>query len=299
MTVATPSTNPAPPPLRQLPRRPPAAPSQGTRRIPPETLALWLWTAALAAALWLLHVGLATRISDPPAAPGAWGAWIDTVGGAAALVSVLRVVTLAVVWYLTVVTVAGLLLRWRQSPHVLALDRVTPSRLLPLLDHRHGVIAAVVLTATVAPLAVPRSPTGAVPAPVESVTPAMATPAAVPAAGEPTAMRIQATPSGPFLPDIAIPTPLALPTPVTEQAPATAPLAPQPERWLVEPGDHLWSIATAVVGDLTGHVNPSDAEVGRYWSALVAANRDRLVDPANADLIYPGQEFVLPALDPT
>jgi nucleoid-associated protein YgaU len=34
--------------------------------------------------------------------------------------------------------------------------------------------------------------------------------------------------------------------------------------------------------------------VGRYWRRLIDANRDRLVDPGNPDLLLPGQELVLP-----
>jgi nucleoid-associated protein YgaU len=38
--------------------------------------------------------------------------------------------------------------------------------------------------------------------------------------------------------------------------------------------------------------------VAPYWTGLVEANRDVLVDPANPDLIHPGQTFRLPAPPP-
>ena len=34
-----------------------------------------------------------------------------------------------------------------------------------------------------------------------------------------------------------------------------------------------------------------------YWRRLIEANRGRLVDPDDPDLVLPGQRFVLPALD--
>lgn len=63
--------------------------------------------------------------------------------------------------------------------------------------------------------------------------------------------------------------------------------------WTVRPGDHFWSIAEAVVTDATGRT-PTDAEIARYWHDLIEANLEQLVHPDVPDLIYPGQEFVLP-----
>jgi nucleoid-associated protein YgaU len=39
---------------------------------------------------------------------------------------------------------------------------------------------------------------------------------------------------------------------------------------------------------------PPEREVARYWRRLVEANRDRLVDPGNPDLLRPGQTLTLP-----
>ncbi|PLS75238.1 MAG: hypothetical protein CYG61_08380, partial [Actinobacteria bacterium] len=39
---------------------------------------------------------------------------------------------------------------------------------------------------------------------------------------------------------------------------------------------------------------PSDAEVDAYWRRLVDANRAILRDPANPDLLYPGQVLTVP-----
>ena len=62
---------------------------------------------------------------------------------------------------------------------------------------------------------------------------------------------------------------------------------------IVQPGDHLWSIAEREVSLRIGS-DATDAEVARYWFRLIEANRDRLVDPDDTDLILPGQELILP-----
>jgi len=61
----------------------------------------------------------------------------------------------------------------------------------------------------------------------------------------------------------------------------------------VQRGDHLWSIAAAVLEQRWGRP-PHDDEIAPYWRALVAANRGGLVDPGNPDLIVPGQQLRLP-----
>jgi nucleoid-associated protein YgaU len=61
----------------------------------------------------------------------------------------------------------------------------------------------------------------------------------------------------------------------------------------VAPGDHFWGIAQDRVRLALG-TEPSDSEVALYWSALIEANRDRLVDPQDPGLLMPGQVLVLP-----
>ena len=81
------------------------------------------------------------------------------------------------------------------------------------------------------------------------------------------------------------------PAPTPAPAPASAPAV---RTHVVVPGEHFWSIAESVLHDAWGR-NASVPEVTPYWRALVEANRDRLRDPHNADLVFPGQEFVVPA----
>jgi nucleoid-associated protein YgaU len=78
-----------------------------------------------------------------------------------------------------------------------------------------------------------------------------------------------------------------LPPPlVIERSPAPAPGL---DEHVVQPGEHFWSIAERVVSD-----RGIDVPVGQYWRLLVEANRSRLVDPDDPDLLYPGQVLVLP-----
>jgi len=51
----------------------------------------------------------------------------------------------------------------------------------------------------------------------------------------------------------------------------------------VKPGETLWTIARAHIGD------------GRLWVALYTANRDQIKDPSR---LYPGQELTIPEVDP-
>jgi hypothetical protein len=91
------------------------------------------------------------------------------------------------------------------------------------------------------------------------------------------------------------------PPPVIAPAPApTPPLAPaftSETAWTVAPGDSFWSIATEVVAD-TASGPVDDGDVVPVWQQLIDLNRDRLVDPQNADLLLPGQELALPAVAP-
>lgn len=52
----------------------------------------------------------------------------------------------------------------------------------------------------------------------------------------------------------------------------------------VKPGETLWTIASASIGDAT------------LWPALYRANRDQIKDPA---LLYPGQRLSIPAVEPS
>lgn len=62
---------------------------------------------------------------------------------------------------------------------------------------------------------------------------------------------------------------------------------------IVEGGDSFWTLAAEAVGEKLG-AEPTNRAIADYWLVFIDANRDRLVHPNNADLIYPGQSLVLP-----
>ncbi len=64
--------------------------------------------------------------------------------------------------------------------------------------------------------------------------------------------------------------------------------------WVVRPGDNLWDIAAA----LQAAAGVQDEDLVRsYWLELIDANRDRLSDPDNPDLVFVGQQLRLPTSD--
>lgn len=65
------------------------------------------------------------------------------------------------------------------------------------------------------------------------------------------------------------------------------------DEWVVERGDHLWSIAAETVAEHLG-ATPSERDIARYWLRLIEANGDRFVLPGDPDLIMPGQRLALP-----
>ena len=91
--------------------------------------------------------------------------------------------------------------------------------------------------------------------------------------------------------------PIAAKTRPVVEAPAPASPAASsptaPATWTIRRGEHLWSIAEHVTAAALAR-DATDAEVEPYWRALIAANRDRLIDRDNPDLVHAGQELVLP-----
>jgi hypothetical protein len=142
-----------------------------------------------------------------------------------------------------------------------------------------------------------------------AVGPAPDSPTPVEPAPDPPASDAPGAPDEP--PDSPAPpvdTP-GLPTPVPAE-PAPDPAAPIPGgqvpgsrvprtqasvSHVVVPGDSLWSIAAAHLAAVAGRVEPSDAEITRYWVEVCAVNRARLRS-GNLDLIFPGEVVDLPPI---
>lgn len=231
---------------------------------------------AVAAMAWSWSVG--GDLGRPPLQPKRWGQWWsarDPLDAVAAVASVVAVVALG--WLVLVAAVHLGATFWGLG----GLRHGTARLLPPLL--RTLVASAALGTATLGSTALGSAALG-----VAFPTAVAADPA--PPLDDPPPTMVQLDPARPTGAATDPAAPDAIPSPEEPDPSAT----PAPSlRVTVKPGDHLWGIAAARLRLALGA--EADAEQIRpYWSALVEANRDRLVDPDDPDLLVPGQELVLP-----
>jgi hypothetical protein len=205
-------------------------------------------------------------LAAPPL--GSWADvsdWLEETDTVTAVLAIVRLVALAVAVWLLVAALVGAIGRLARRARVVAFaDRALPAPIRRALTGLAGAGAASVVVLGGAGLGGGDG---------EEAVPVGEQLVLLPEAGEGTATMS-------VLPDPAAGAPV----------PAPAPAAPT--TWTVEPGDSFWSIAEGVLADAWGRP-PTDAEIDPYWRALIAANRDRITS-GNPDLIFPGQEFVLP-----
>lgn len=236
-----------------------------------------LTLAGLVALLAVAVAGLTWMGTGPLAvpsitAPEQWSSWAAGRDPVTIAFSILRVVTLVVAWYLLGATLTSVAARLLHSTRFIALaDLLTVPAVRRLVQSAVGVgFAAAALTAGSAP-----TTTATAAGPVATAT--------LPATDQVEMQPVTDTRIS------MVPVP---PEPVAE--PPGVAVAGEPDgEWMVEPGDHFWSIAEAVLADAWGR-SVSDEEITVYWQRLVDANRSRLVDPANPDFILPGQRFRTP-----
>lgn len=233
------------------------------------------WTASLAAGLAALHAVGGPLAPPPLSDPGGLGPWLAARRPEEAAFAGVRLAALALGWYLAAATAAGVLAR---ASGAAALVRATDAVSVALVRRVvHGAVGLSLLAG----------------ATVASPPPALAHDgAAAGATVEGTGLAPGgAAPSPP-------PTMRLLPSTGPGQEPP-APPDPPPAAgadrpWTVRPGDHLWGMAEQALAEAWGRP-PTDAEVDPYWRAVVEANRARLRDPANPDLVFPGQVLIRPA----
>lgn len=235
------------------------------------------WIVALVATILVLNRLGSGQLSTPPLLDRSeLQLWLDDRDAVVAAFALIRLVGLALAWYLLVVTVLGLAARLSRIP---GLVRLADLATLPAVRKILGTVAGVGLTASAASLMAANlfpddAPTGGSGALADSEVVLER----LPEGDDVILRRLPATEDGTATLDV-------------EEVPAAEPT------WTAAPGDHLWHIAEATLAESWGRA-PTDGEVVPYWTGLVEANRDVLVDPANPDLIHPGQVFRLPEVPP-
>jgi nucleoid-associated protein YgaU len=221
----------------------------------------------------LREAGSGSLATPPLGSSGQLDAWYLQHGPAVAVVALLRLVALGAGCYLTVVAglqlIAPLLAVDGLSR---AVDRLSPRFLRVVSRSTVGLSLSAALVLPMLPAGAEEDPPGTavmVPLDVPAVPPSTTTTSS-------TTTTTTAAPSPTTAPP---PVPHAVSTP--RVAATTSPAA----EVVVARGDSFWSIAVEEAGerDLVG-----------YWRALIDANRDRLVDPSNPDLLYPAQVLRLP-----
>ncbi|MGE0879997.1 MAG: LysM peptidoglycan-binding domain-containing protein [Acidimicrobiia bacterium] len=225
-------------------------------------IAGWI-TGLVASNLLLLAIGPAVPL--PHASTEAVADWFADVGPAGALMGSLRALAFAVVWYLSIVTVLGLVGRMSGGHRATKLiDRISVPLVRRMLGPALGTVMTVsTLTGTAGASAVPRSDIATTAGTPPVAVLVLEAPAPAPAAME-VDFEASTDPPVPAVSAIAVDT-------IT-----------------VQPGDHFWAIAE------TRAASADHASVTEYWHRLIDANRDRLADPDNPDLLFAGQVLVLP-----
>lgn len=291
--------------------------------------------ASLGACLFALTLGT-DALPTPPAQPLELVRWWSAADPALAFGGVLRLVAFALCGWLLVVTAIELVATatgWSTLAHVarraapaawriLVLRPVTAGTLaVPLLAPMTGLsptIAVaqqadattadesdvpVVITMSVhddGPAAPPPTTSSTAPTAASSTSTTTSAPPPTVVVTIPEDLHEHPYPDVPPTTSAPVVTP---PPPVAADPGAAPPSAPSPapappasdQTYTVVPGDSFWRIAAVRVEAHLRRV-PEPSEIATYWRALIAANEDRLAVPGNPDLIFPGDQLVLPAV---
>jgi hypothetical protein len=295
-----------------------------------ERVRSWLpllgWLGSLAAGIVLFTTLGGGALEAPPLGqPSAWGDWAAARDPFVAVVAVLRLVVLALAWYLVAVTTVGLVARLTRAARLV---RVADALSVPLvrqllqgalgLTLAAGVVAsssgavpassgradgASHVTATAVTTTEDRGDAGGVSmVALDGADTDGAQMVALEAADTDGARMVALDGAGPgdggdgarmvALDDRSTARMVGLGPPGAADTEEAAPEAGEHE---VVAGEHLWSIAA---DHLAAHLDrtPTEAEITPHWQRLVEDNRDRLANPDDPDLIFPGQRLVLPDL---
>jgi hypothetical protein len=237
------------------------------------------WFALVVAVTVALGRSGTGSLAPPPLAhPGEWSAWVAGRDPVTAAVALVRVAALLGAWYLLVASVVAVGVRAARADRLARLtDRVT----VPVVRRLVAATAGLTLASGITPALALAHPSA--PAAMVASAPTSTTTSTPPLDPPPTlTMRLLAP----------VPEPVPAATaPVPAIGPDDAPT------WTVRPGQCFWSIAEEVLQQAWKRP-PTDAEIVPYWRALIEANRARLGDPRNPDLIFPAQVFTVPPTPP-
>ncbi|MCC5947229.1 MAG: LysM peptidoglycan-binding domain-containing protein [Nitriliruptoraceae bacterium] len=289
-------------------------------------LPLLLWIAGLAVGTVLFHLLGRGVLAAPPLDPAGAAAWLDERDPLTATIAVLRLLVLALAWYLVGVTSIGLLARALRAVRLVRLaDALTVPLVRRLLQQALGLSLAASMVAGVTPNGPgvgagsgalgSDAPTAVTMVPITDTDGSPDDRVDGPAGGrEATLVHLGAEdPPADHVSEAARGEASALPLDVARGMLAERRAAQSAEEGAdagadhvavdavaadeheVQAGESLWSIAADAL-DGAGR-STDDTAVTRYWERLIAANRAQLADPDNPDLIFPGQRMVLPAVD--
>lgn len=282
------------------------------------------WLAALVGGIVLFHAMAGGAMSPSPVTdPGAWVRWSTDREPVVVVAAVLRLLVLALAWYLVGVTTIGTMARLvRLGGLIRFADALTLPMVRRLLQSALGVglATAMVGAATTPPPRQAPPPTLTVAGEAtwadtaEGVPGGTVTFVRVGGAGAddrdgdaeeragtrsaPVVMRLveqERTGAGPQPDTVGGTSEIGL-RQVGAMAEGPGPAAREHASHRVTAGESLWSISRGALAE-EWEREPTDTEVLAYWRRTIEHNRDRLADPDNPDLLFPGDEIMLPATE--
>jgi nucleoid-associated protein YgaU len=208
-------------------------------------------------------------------------------------VAILRLVATAAAWWLLATTGLYLAARLTRVPAMVrALEWTTPRAVRRLIDRAVALSVIASLAGGTAAFAGGGNP----PAPVVAVVGRQPRILLRPGTGPPTQPQPSPEPLPvPFPPAASVPPAAPVPpvAPIPESSAlreGAAPPGPQ-DRYSVQRGDNLWTIAANRLAD--SGITRSNSRIAPYWRELIQENRSGLRS-GNPDLIFPGETVTLP-----
>jgi hypothetical protein len=226
-------------------------------------------------------------LRTPGADPPAWRLWLASTPPQDAVAAVLRLIATGTAWWLLATTGLYLAARLTRVPAMVrALEWTTPRAVRRLIDRAVALSVIASLAGGTAAFAAGGNP----PAPVVAVAGRQPGTLLLPG----TELGTQPQPS---------PEPLPVPVPPAASVPPVAPIPESsalregaaspgpPDRYTVQRGDNLWTIAANHLAD--SGITRSNGRIAHYWKELIQENR-RGLRSGNPDLIFPGETVTLP-----